>query len=75
MRKVPPAEAFAAAREHAALSRPELADKAGVARWTLWRIETGQQSPRPKTIRAVAQALNLSVPALLNFGADRAEAS
>jgi len=47
-------------RKKLALSQRELAAKAGITAATLNRIETGKESPMPKTIRALAAALGVS---------------
>ena len=52
-------------RDSAGLTQEGLADRASIGRVTLVRIESGQQSPRFKTLTAIAGALNLSVNDLL----------
>jgi len=47
-------------REQQALSLTDLADKSGVNRITIHRIETGKQKPMPRTIRKLAEALHVS---------------
>ena len=46
-------------REEKFLSTAELAEKAGVSRNTLWRIESGQYAAVPKTVRKIAEALGV----------------
>ncbi len=62
-------ERFLIARRRAALSQRELAALAGVGVLTISRTERGefQEMPRPGTVRAIAEALNVS-PGWLLFG-------
>jgi predicted transcriptional regulator len=46
-----------AARERAFLSKRELADRAGLDRSTIGRIEAGVTEVYPRTIRKIAEAL------------------
>jgi transcriptional regulator with XRE-family HTH domain len=48
-------------RQRKALSLSDLAHISGVGRVTINRIENGKQEPRPKTIRALAEALQVEV--------------
>ncbi|MFQ5933634.1 MAG: helix-turn-helix domain-containing protein, partial [Dehalococcoidia bacterium] len=52
-------------RREKGLSQAELAKRSGIARVTIARIETGEQSPRYETIIALAKGLDLSVNRLL----------
>ena len=52
-------------RETAELTQEALAHAASIGRVTLVRIEHGEQSPRFKTLTAIAQALGRPVQALL----------
>jgi len=51
-------------REKRALSLTDLAEKSGVNRITIHRIETGKQKPMPRTIRKLADALQVGVEEL-----------
>jgi DNA-binding XRE family transcriptional regulator len=46
-------------REKAFLSVPELAEKSGIPRNTIYGIESGRHKPIKRTIRALAKALEL----------------
>ena len=50
----------AAWRERRALSQRDLARLANVSQFSISRIETGKQRPRPSTLRKLAKALSLS---------------
>ena len=52
-------------RESAGLSQKALARAADIGRVTLVRLEHGEQSPRFKTLKAVADALGIDAPDLL----------
>lgn len=52
-------------RERRALTQQELADKAGITRVALARIETGGADPRPSTTRKLARSLGVSVDELM----------
>ena len=52
-------------RESAGLTQVALARAADIGRVTLVRLEKGEQSPRFKTLKAVADALGMAVPDLL----------
>lgn len=51
-------------REKKALSLTDLAEKSGVSRVTIHRVETGKQKPMPRTIRKLAAALQVNVEEL-----------
>lgn len=53
-------------REQRALSLTDLAQKSGVNRITIHRIENGKQKPMPRTVRKLAEALQVKVEELLN---------
>ena len=52
-------------RESAGLTQAALARAADIGRATLVRLENGEQSPRFKTLKAVAEALGVDAPELL----------
>ena len=52
-------------RESAGLTQKALARAAEIGRVTLVRLENGEQSPRFKTLKAVANALGIEAPDLL----------
>ena len=52
-------------RESAGLTQEALARAADIGRVTLVRLENGEQSPRFKTLKAVADALGMDAPELL----------
>ena len=52
-------------RESAGLTQEALARAANIGRVTLVRLENGEQSPRFKTLDAIAKVLGRSVPELL----------
>jgi len=51
-------------REQRALSLTDLSQISGVNRITIHRIETGKQKPMPRTIRKLAEALQVGVEEL-----------
>ncbi len=54
------------ARERRFFSQRELADRAGVNRNTVWRIETsGHTDVHPRTIRRLAEALSVDPASLV----------
>ena len=55
---------FKRLREQQSLSLTDLAQKSGVNRITIHRIENGKQKPMPRTIRKLAEALQVSVEEL-----------
>ncbi len=48
------------------MTQQELADKAGITRVALSRIESGQAEPRPTTVRRLAQVLRVEPDALMD---------
>ena len=52
-------------RRSAGLSQDALARAAGIGRVTLVRLEKGEQTPRYKTLGAIAKALGVGVSKLL----------
>ena len=53
-------------REQRALSLTDLSEISGVNRITIHRIETGKQKPMPRTIRKLAEALQVKVEELIS---------
>ena len=51
-------------REKQSLSLSDLAQKSGVNRITIHRIENGKQKPMPRTVRKLAEALEVKVEEL-----------
>lgn len=56
--------ALRACRDRRALTQEELAAAAGVAEATVSRLETGRFAARPKTVKALAEALGVDPAAL-----------
>jgi HTH-type transcriptional regulator, competence development regulator len=54
-------------REERFLSPSELAEKAGISRNTLYRIESGQFAAYPKTVRKLAEALGVEPTDLVSM--------
>ena len=52
-------EKFRQLRRQRVLTMEELADKAGVGRNTVWRLEHGVMGAQPRTIRKLAKALGV----------------
>lgn len=48
------------ARERAKLTQAQLAEKAGVGRTTIAKLEAGQATPQPETARRLAEALSMN---------------
>jgi transcriptional regulator with XRE-family HTH domain len=65
LRHVPPLPHLREIRERRLLTQIELADKAGVGRTTIIRIEQGESNVRPRTIKRLARALRVRPEALL----------
>jgi transcriptional regulator with XRE-family HTH domain len=57
-------------RRRRVLTLEELADKAGVGRNTIWRLEHGVMGAQPRTIRKLAKALNVEAEELVKTGDD-----
>lgn len=68
-------EALTAIRIAAGLSRPQLADAAGVDRSQLYRIERGEHRPYERTIGKLARALGIPVAALMTTYAEAGDAA
>ena len=62
--RIPPAHFIGAWRRHRQLTQEQLAERAGVARSTITRIEHGEYSLSTQTAAAIAVALYLDVPDL-----------
>jgi transcriptional regulator with XRE-family HTH domain len=58
-------EKVRAARERAFLSKRELAERAGLDRSTIGRIEDGVTEVYPRTIRKIAEALSVDPTSLV----------
>ena len=52
-------------RERKALTQEELAQRAGITRTALSRIEAGAVEPRPTTVRRLAEVLGVEPDALM----------
>jgi transcriptional regulator with XRE-family HTH domain len=52
-------EKFRQLRRQRVLTMEELAEKAGVGRNTVWRLEHGVMGAQPRTIRKLARALGV----------------
>ena len=57
-------------RRRRVLTLEELAEKAGVGRNTIWRLEHGVMGAQPRTIRKLAKALNVEPEELVKMGDD-----
>jgi transcriptional regulator with XRE-family HTH domain len=57
-------------RRRRVLTLEELAEKAGVGRNTIWRLEHGVMGAQPRTIRKLAKALNVEPEQLVKTGDD-----
>jgi transcriptional regulator with XRE-family HTH domain len=57
-------------RRRRVLTLEELAEKAGVGRNTIWRLEHGVMGAQPRTIRKLARALNVEPEELVKMGDD-----
>jgi transcriptional regulator with XRE-family HTH domain len=55
-------------RRRRVLTLEELAEKAGVGRNTIWRLEHGVMGAQPRTIRKLAKALNVEPEELIREG-------
>jgi transcriptional regulator with XRE-family HTH domain len=52
-------------REEQSLSQQELADRAGVAKSTVYEAETARRTPKLESLEKIATALGISVAELL----------
>jgi transcriptional regulator with XRE-family HTH domain len=55
-------------RHRRVLTLEELAEKAGVGRNTIWRLEHGVMGAQPRTIRKLANALDVEPEDLVKAG-------
>ena len=62
------AERLRELRRKRVLSLRELEEKSGVSYNTIWRIEDGRQGAHPRTIRKLAEALQVEPSELLKEG-------
>ena len=58
-------------RQQAVLSQEQLAQKSGVARDTISKLETGQRRAYPKTIHKLAASLDVKPQELIREGRQR----
>lgn len=59
-------EALIALRESKPLTQRELGELAGISDRAVWSIETGKTvAPQPRTVRALAEALNVETEVLM----------
>ncbi len=63
---------FRELRRRRVLTMDELANKAGVGRNTIWRLEHGVMGAQPRTIRKVARALGVEPEELVRTEDDDA---
>jgi transcriptional regulator with XRE-family HTH domain len=57
-------------RRRRVLTLEELAEKAGVGRNTIWRLEHAVMGAQPRTIRKLAKALDVEPEELVKTGGD-----
>jgi transcriptional regulator with XRE-family HTH domain len=57
---VPKLGKLRAVRDAAFLSQQELAEKSGITKTAIVRLEKGQASAQPRTVRALAKALEVA---------------
>lgn len=55
-------------RKRRVLTMEELAERAGVGRNTIWRLEHGVMGAQPRTIRKLARALGVEPEELVKAG-------
>jgi transcriptional regulator with XRE-family HTH domain len=60
-------------RRRRVLTLEELAEKAGVGRNTIWRLEHGIMGAQPRTIRKLAKALDVEPEQLVKTGDDNGQ--
>jgi transcriptional regulator with XRE-family HTH domain len=54
-------------RTRKALTQQELADRSGTTKANISRIESGEQLPRPATVRKLAEALGITTEQLIRW--------
>ena len=64
VRGIAPLSRLRELRLNAALSQDDLAQRAGLTRTTIIRLEQGQPNPTPSTVRKLAEALRVKPQAL-----------
>lgn len=64
----PPLPALRRLRRARSLTQQALADRAGVSRVSIARIESGRNSPGARSLRRLARALDVGVAELLRGG-------
>ena len=57
-------------RRHKVLSMRELEERSGVSYNTVWRLETGRTGAQPRTIRKLAEALDVEPSVLIEESDD-----
>jgi transcriptional regulator with XRE-family HTH domain len=60
-------EALRVIRERSGMSKAELAERAGVDRTLITRLENGERPGTPRVIKALAEALACSQLAICNY--------
>jgi transcriptional regulator with XRE-family HTH domain len=58
-------------REHQGISQRALAKAAGITQAALFRLESGETDPRLSTLRAIAEALGVTVAEIIGEGRPR----
>ena len=60
-----PLPGLRAARQRSALTQRELGELAGVGKGTIWELEVGRRGAYPRTIRRLAEALEIEISNLV----------
>ncbi len=60
-------------REHLFVTQEELAERTGMSRATISRLESGLQRPRISSVRKLAQALGVPPERLVEWGSEGVE--
>lgn len=66
--RVPRLDRLRELRLRAAMTQIDLAERSGVARTTIIRLESGDPNPHPSTVKKLARALKVKPPALWEAG-------